>query len=84
MLLLGGVCGRKLYPPEFISVPSEVYAGDTICVRLATHGSGYVSVRYVVNWDDVTDTTAPLGLFDTATVSHVYTAARTYLVSAAM
>ena len=29
VLLLGGVCGRKLYPPEFVSVPHSVYAGDT-------------------------------------------------------
>jgi outer membrane protein assembly factor BamB len=75
VLLLGGVCGRKLYPPEFVSVPNSVYAGDTAWVRLATSGRGYDSVRYVVNWDDVTDTTPPLGLLDTATVWHIYAAA---------
>jgi hypothetical protein len=29
----------------------------------------------VVNWDDVTDTTPPFGLLDTASVWHIYTAA---------
>ena len=75
VLLLGGVCGRRLDPPEFISVPGEVYAGDTVWARLAASGRGHDSVRYVVNWDDVTDTTPPFGLLDTASVWHIYTAA---------
>jgi hypothetical protein len=85
VLLLGGVCGRRLYPPEFISVPSGVYAGDTAWVRLATSGRGYDSVRYVVNWDDATtDTTAPFGLSDTATVWHAWTTPETKYVRAAV
>jgi hypothetical protein len=75
-LLLGGVCARKLYPPEFVSLPNGVYAGDTARVRLVTTGNGYDSVRYVVNWDDGTiDTTGSLMLSDTAAVWHVWTAA---------
>jgi outer membrane protein assembly factor BamB len=84
LILLGGVCGRRLYPPEFISVPNEVYVGDTAWVRLATSGRGYDSVRYVVNWDDATDTTAPFGLSDTATIWHVWTAPDTEYVRAAV
>ncbi len=84
LFLLGGVCERKLYPPEFVSVPNSVYAGDTAWVRLATSGRGYDSVRYVVNWDDATDTTAPFGLSDTASVWHVWTAPDTEYVRAAV
>ena len=84
-LLLGGVCGKKLYPPEFISVSSEVYSGDSAWVRLATSGRGYDSVRYVVDWDDgTTDTTVPFWLLDTATTWHVWTAPDTADIKAAV
>ena len=74
-LASAGVCARKLYPPEFVSIPHSVYAGEAATVRLAASGNGYDSVRYVVNWDDGTiDTTAPLGLGDTATVLHAWSA----------
>jgi outer membrane protein assembly factor BamB len=73
VLLLGGVCGPKLYPPEFVSVPSSVNAGDTAWVRLAASGRGYRSVRYAVNWDDAAiETTELYDLADTATLWHVW------------
>ena len=85
MFLLGGACERRLDPPEFVSVPDFVYAGDTAWVRFVTGGSGYDSVRYVVNWDDATtDTTAPFGLLDTATTWHVWTAPDTADIKAAV
>jgi len=83
-LLLGGACGRKLYPPEFVSVPYSVYAGDTAYVRLVASGSGHDSVRYVVNWDNASDTTIPFGLSDTATIWHVWTEPDTKYVRAAV
>jgi len=85
ILLLGGVCGPRLHPPEFVSVPHSVHAGETAWVRLATSGSGYGAVRYVVNWGDtVTDTTGQFRLLDTATVWHVWTTLDTQYVSAAV
>ncbi len=85
LLLLGGVCGRRLYPPEFVSVPHSVHAGETAWARLATSGSGYGTVRYVVNWGDgSTDTTGQFRLLDTATVWHVWTTLDTQYVRAAV
>ncbi len=76
VLLLGGVCARKLYPPEFVELPYSLFAGDTARVKLVTSGNGYDSVRYVVNWDDSNvDTTNSFALFDTVTVWHVWTVA---------
>jgi hypothetical protein len=85
VLLLGGVCGRKLYPPEFVSVPHSVYSGDTAWVRLISSGRGYDSVRYVVNWGDATvDTSEPYSLNSVATMWHVWTAPDTMYVRAAV
>jgi outer membrane protein assembly factor BamB len=76
VLLLGGVCGRRLDPPEFVSIPSDVLAGDTAMIRLATSGRGYHSVRYIVNWDDASiETTELYALADTADIWHVWTIA---------
>ncbi|HTW92554.1 MAG TPA: PQQ-binding-like beta-propeller repeat protein [bacterium] len=76
VFLIGGGCSRKLYPPEFLSLPDSVYAGEPALVRVFANGSGYDSVRYVVNWDDgATDTTGPVALGEAATASHVWTAA---------
>jgi outer membrane protein assembly factor BamB len=76
VLLLGGACGRRLDPPEFISVPSAIFAGDTAAVRLAASGRGYHSVRYVVDWDDASiETTELCALSDTAALWHVWTVA---------
>jgi hypothetical protein len=85
VLLLGGVCGRRLYPPEFIEVPNSVHAGDPAVVRLIASGRGYESVRYVVNWGDATvDTSEPYSLNDVATMWHVWTEAGARQVRAAV
>jgi hypothetical protein len=76
VLLLGGVCVRKLYPPEFVALPYSVFAGETAWVRLTANGRGYHSVRYIVNWDDAAiETTEQHSLPDTATLWHVWTVA---------
>jgi outer membrane protein assembly factor BamB len=74
VLLLGGTCRRSLYPPEIISAPQAVYAGDTAWVRLITRGEGYDRLRYIVDWEDgpLDTTEATYGLYDTAVVWHVW------------
>lgn len=86
VLWLGGGCGqRKLNAPEFVSAPDSVYAGDTAGVRLATSGSGYDSVRYIVRWESTAiETTASFGLLDTATAWHAWTVAGTKPVRTAV
>lgn len=85
VLLLGGTCGPRLHPPEYVSLPASVFSGDTAWVRLATNGSGYGTVRYVVEWDSAaTETTGQFRLLDTATVWHVWTSLDTEHVRAAV
>ncbi len=85
VLLSGGVCGRRLYPPQLIEVPNSVYAGDPAVVKLIASGRGYESVLYVVNWDDgVVDTSEPYTPDDVATMWHVWTAPDTMYVRAAV
>jgi outer membrane protein assembly factor BamB len=85
VLLFGGTCGPRLHPPEYVSLPASVFSGDTAWVRLATSGSGYGTVRYVVEWANAaTETTGQFRLSDTATVWHVWTSLDTKYVRAAV
>jgi outer membrane protein assembly factor BamB len=85
VLLFGGTCGPRLHPPDYVSLPASVFSGDTIWVRLATSGSGYGTVHYVVEWHNAeTETTGQFRLTDTATVWHVWTAPDTEYVRAAV
>jgi outer membrane protein assembly factor BamB len=85
ILLFGGTCGPRLHPPEYVSLPGSVFSGETAWVRLATSGSGYGTVRYVMKWDDASiETTGQFQLTDTATVWHVWTSPDTVRMRAAV
>jgi outer membrane protein assembly factor BamB len=73
LLSTGAGCGRKLYPPEFLSLPDTAYANVHALCRLVATGQSYDSARYIVDWGDGLDTTdASFRPADTAYVGHMW------------
>ena len=73
LLSTGAGCAKKLYPPEFLSLPDTAYANVHALCRLVATGQSYDSARYIVDWGDGLDTTdVSFRPADTAYVGHMW------------
>ena len=73
LLSAGAGCSKKLYPPEFVSLPDTFWPNVGLVTHLVSVAQTFDSAHYIVDWGDGFDTTeASFGPDDTAYVQHVW------------